>query len=129
MPSDRIIDVSKLTNSAWLPATGLGLLFVVLGLWGPPKMWTYTFLGFAFLVVLLPIALLSLRYGSTVFIITLVGALIGQGWVSATFFPVESMGGGAEFTMQLCISAAGIYFVLFAFRRSIVRWLFGDGAI
>lgn len=129
VPEDRRQKVAKLVRSAWLEATGLALLFVGLALWGPPENWLYTGLGLLFLVVALPVVLYSLRSGPTAFVFTLASALIVQAWLSTTVVPVELMGGGAEFVMQLCVTGGGIYFVLFAFRQPLLRWLFRDGAI
>ena len=129
VPADRRQKAAKLANSAWLEATGLGLLFVGLALWGPPENWLYTSLGLVFLIVSLPVVLYSLKFGPTAFVYVLAGTLIVQALLSTTVLPVELMGGGAEFIMQLCVTAAGIYVVLFAFREQLLRWLFGDGAI
>jgi hypothetical protein len=70
-----------------------------------------------------PLLIFSLRFGTTVFMWAFLGAWITQAVISVALVPVERLGGGAEFVMQLCISAAGTYLVLFLCRKQILRWL------
>ena len=114
--------IVRMVETAWIQAAAFAGLFVFLAIWGTPHDWFYTLLGLPFLVIFAPVVIYSVRFGVLPFLWTLVGAWTLQGLVSVALIPVERLGGGAEFVMQLCISAAGTYLILFLCRKQILRW-------
>jgi hypothetical protein len=123
---ERKQNLERWLATAWFWGAAFLVLFIALAAMKAPENWLYILGGVGFLLLTVPVALAFLRYGARWLEFGLLAALVIQAWSSQELFPPVS---AIDFGLQLCISAGGMYFFIYALRRPLIIWLERSGAI